>query len=743
MPETTLKINARDNASKKIKKVSNVAKAAMVAAAVAIGVATVAVKQSVEAFKKQEQAVAKLQAAVGGNTADLERFASQMQKITTVGDEVTLKTLQLASSMGVARDRLTEVGKNSIALSKSLDVSSQTAVKFAAAIESGNTTLLTRYIPALKDAKTQAEKNAIVQDTLAKGMRIAKKSAETFTGRLMQLKNIQGDLKEDFGRLVSVIGKDFVKSSIKATEKIRAFVTDGNKMGTVVGNIAGTFEVLKLIMKPIVDNVFKIFADASKNISENMERLNSESDTTIDQFMMLGGVTNGLGIAFKFVGGSVNLFITNLFNFIQISKDVIQIATTLFELLETRDFSKVGDAFKDLGGSLKDFGVDMAIGTAEIVTTAAEGFMTFSADAMKAAETMRETYTEAFNTAKKNTENALADMSEYQGKYITTIVDGVEVAEKSFEELRKEMKKTGDASGELGSSGEQAAKAFTAAWDKTGKHVLEIGQGIADGLNDIFSGITDLFNQQTEQINSTMETQLAAIDAAMEAELERNGLLEQSHVQRMASRVEELQRALTTAEGDENKKAAQSELTTAKSELKKSQIVEKAEKKKIEAQKKAAKKAYEIQKNLFIADKAMKIVNVWVNAAAGIAGAWSQAFLSAPPPVAAIMAAVATTALLTNAGIQTGVIASKAPPSPPSFAGGGVSPGGPIKVSEVGGETIITPRGSRIIDADTTQGRSGGAQFILNNPVFNGIQDLETFKNTMIEIQEQESVEFD
>jgi len=62
--------------------------------------------ESIKAFDKQIQAEKKLEAAIRANgkatnivLSDYKNFASQLQNVTTVGDETTLELLQLAESM--------------------------------------------------------------------------------------------------------------------------------------------------------------------------------------------------------------------------------------------------------------------------------------------------------------------------------------------------------------------------------------------------------------------------------------------------------------------------------------------------------------------------------------------------------------------------------------------------------------------------------------------------------------------
>lgn len=72
-----------------------------------------ALMKSIEAFGQQEMAVQKLTAAVranGGNVSEvvpiMQQFASEIQQITTYGDEQVLAMQAMASSMGVSSDQM-------------------------------------------------------------------------------------------------------------------------------------------------------------------------------------------------------------------------------------------------------------------------------------------------------------------------------------------------------------------------------------------------------------------------------------------------------------------------------------------------------------------------------------------------------------------------------------------------------------------------------------------------------------
>lgn len=160
--------------------------------------------ESFELYKRQEQAEQRLRAAMkaNGNESEIafrkyQRFASGLQRVTTIGDETTLELLQLAESMQASDPK--QAVEGAIGLSKALGMDLTSAVKAATMAQEGQYTMLSRYIPGLRTATTEAERLAAVQEVMASGMAIAKAETETTAGKIDQLKNSWGDLKEKVG----------------------------------------------------------------------------------------------------------------------------------------------------------------------------------------------------------------------------------------------------------------------------------------------------------------------------------------------------------------------------------------------------------------------------------------------------------------------------------------------------------------------------------------------------------------
>lgn len=170
---------------------------------------------SIEAFGKQEMAVQKLTAAIranGGNVSEvvpiMREFASEIQRITTYGDEQVLAMQAMASSMGVSSDQMQGVIRSAIGLASALNMDVMTAIKAASAAVQGKTTALQEYIPSLSKCKTEAEKLAVVQKLSASGFAQARAEAQTATGKLKQCANAWGDLAEVAGGIFAPVATD-------------------------------------------------------------------------------------------------------------------------------------------------------------------------------------------------------------------------------------------------------------------------------------------------------------------------------------------------------------------------------------------------------------------------------------------------------------------------------------------------------------------------------------------------------
>ena len=165
-----------------------------------------AITATIQAFGRQEAAVQKVSEAIraqGGRVSEvlpiMQNLASEIQRITTYGDEQVLEMQAMASAMGVNAAQMEGAIRTAIGLSTALGMDVMTATKAASAAVQGKTTALQEYIPALSKCTTEAEKLAEVQKLAASGFAQAEAGVDTLDGRLKQCANAWGDLQEVVG----------------------------------------------------------------------------------------------------------------------------------------------------------------------------------------------------------------------------------------------------------------------------------------------------------------------------------------------------------------------------------------------------------------------------------------------------------------------------------------------------------------------------------------------------------------
>lgn len=200
------------------------------------------IQSSIDAYARQEGAEANLAAAIratgasaGSTTEALKALAGNLQRITTYGDETTLEMQALAVSLGVPAGKMQDCIEGAIGLSKALKIELKQATIISAQVLQGKTEKLNEYLPALKNAETNAEKLAIAQMAMARGFSQAKAETETLAGAAKQCANIWGDNAELVGKslapaykaflqVATALGEFFNKNSAIITIITRGFV---------------------------------------------------------------------------------------------------------------------------------------------------------------------------------------------------------------------------------------------------------------------------------------------------------------------------------------------------------------------------------------------------------------------------------------------------------------------------------------------------------------------------------------
>ena len=237
-----------DSAEKQTKQFSVKSAAALagfaVAAVAAFRKISAAVRQSIQAYGRQIDAEVGLQAALRATGQEVDRLfpmymdlASEIQELTTVGDEAALEMISLATSMGITEDQMEETIKGAIGLSDAFGIGTQQALRGVTNALQGNFEQLQRYIPALRTAETEAEKLAIVQEAMAGGFEVSQARAETAFGALQQYGNAVGDLQEQLGQNVAEGIEPFVRALTSFAQRVTSAIQSTREFRNILSNL--------------------------------------------------------------------------------------------------------------------------------------------------------------------------------------------------------------------------------------------------------------------------------------------------------------------------------------------------------------------------------------------------------------------------------------------------------------------------------------------------------------------------
>jgi len=142
-------------------------------------------------------------------------------------------------------------------------------MRYSALALQGKTTMLGRYIPAIRMAANDAEKFAAIQATAARGMELAKDETKTFSGQLAQLRNNLGDVAERFGMALMPLFDKFVGILRGFAEQLRRL--SDKDMAALIEKVKGLVKVLLgLWLAPKVFALLKGFSAALLAISKGL-----------------------------------------------------------------------------------------------------------------------------------------------------------------------------------------------------------------------------------------------------------------------------------------------------------------------------------------------------------------------------------------------------------------------------------------------------------------------------------------
>ena len=234
-------------------------------------------KKIIDAAVQQENAINALNQALirTGDyseqaSKDLQKFASDLQDVSTIGDETTLELLALAKSFGVSNEEAKKLVTTAADASVALGVDARTALEQLGGTLSGTQGRLAKFIPEVKNLSIEALKNGDAIDIFAEKFKgAATGELNTFSGALKQTTNIIGDFAEELGFLITqspiiIKGIKLVGDGFKSA--IGFLQANGGAIRETFGQIislliTGLGTVVQTVLPPLIESLqlsFKI-----------------------------------------------------------------------------------------------------------------------------------------------------------------------------------------------------------------------------------------------------------------------------------------------------------------------------------------------------------------------------------------------------------------------------------------------------------------------------------------------------
>jgi len=273
-------------------------------------------KESIKLAGVQEAAEKKLATALEtagihteGAAKRLNEYAAELQKVTTYGDETIIGVESMLATFGASEDVIKDATMAVLDMASAMDMDLNAAAILVGKAIAGETGTLSRYGIIIDQDKYAAEGFSVVLDALNdKFSGQAQSAAETYAGKLEQMKNVFGDIKEDVGFALIPTLTNLMEWFVKGKEVVDPFTG-------AVTNLESPLERIKTWVGEAADNMGR-WLDLNW---DNIVSLASETFTKIEAFIRIikeadySAINKGLqemGTAFGIVIGDSSSGVT-------------------------------------------------------------------------------------------------------------------------------------------------------------------------------------------------------------------------------------------------------------------------------------------------------------------------------------------------------------------------------------------------------------------------------------------------
>ena len=249
-----------DKAAERLRSFSDAAKKISLTTGAASAALSASIYKVADAANTQRVAMMRLSTAAKASGAitqdqvkELFAYASELQGVTTIGDEATIKTMALLASFRMTKDQIKSIIPGIQDMSAAMGVDMNTAAIAVGRALDGTAGGLSRYGVRLSDAEERAvklgdaqQRVAIISDALSRSVGgAAGELAKTGKGAMTQFSNAVGDLNEEFGFLID----SQVSTTFKAiTSSVNNAISFIQRLDSSTKDMIGNFVVISTVV---------------------------------------------------------------------------------------------------------------------------------------------------------------------------------------------------------------------------------------------------------------------------------------------------------------------------------------------------------------------------------------------------------------------------------------------------------------------------------------------------------------
>lgn len=611
----------------------------------------------------------------------LDQLASAMAAMTKVGVQSSETTTQLnaiinaflkpSQAMTTALENMGFESGSALLKAEGL-VGALDLLKTAT---NGDSEALSELLPNIRAAKGAmaltgegGKEFKIILDSMAESVgatdeafKKQEKTFATFGNELNKLFIVVGNIGKSFA-------DDIVGGATDALEATRLFVqsTEGmNLVSAIIGSISGSFQVLKMVLEPMVNSLFVGLSDITGSIAEGFSKLLPNISGTTAIFNVLSGVSKSVALVLNVITKSISVQIKFWLNFYTAVKEAGLILVEFFKSVKSRDFIGFKNQIKATGNAVKDLAKETTFDIADMFVSAAMG----AKDLFTTTDDLGSDMESSF---KQKMANATSFVSNAWGELITGQIDQTNGFLAEYEKANQG----------LIDSTNQTGQQLKTSWSNTFGSLWANLRETANQFGMNSNQYKQSWSEFTDFMASSMQNAAMHISSVLTS---LSGIFNQYYTNQL-TRLDN--RYVKEKEAIENSLLTEEEKTAKLEELEEGY----------------RKKQAEIKKKQFEANKKASILEATINTAIAVTRA-----LTAGPIIGPILAGI----IAGLGAAQIGLIASQ--PTPEYYAKGGVANTGLAIVGEEGPELMDIGTTSRIYPADETSKMLGSGKVEINN----------------------------